>query len=160
MVGKVTALQDDAKAVFIQFDEKCKFKLNEPVNVSSKRFKRTLKQNSFYWSYLTWCLHPLGGDLESQGHFSVDAFHENVKAWIEAKHSHDFPMDKNFSTAGLDKKDFVRFFDLVNAELMIEKLGVDTSPFFKDYEKYSHWGEYNDPDFRRFMDEKVPETPF
>lgn len=155
MLGKVSAIQDDSKAVFIQFDQKCKFKLNEPVNVSNQRFKRTLKQNSFYWAYLTWCIHPFGGDLQSQGHFSVDAFHEDVKAWIEASHSHDFPIDKKFSTAGLDKKDFARFFDLVNAELMVEILGVDTSPFFIEYEKYRRWAEYNEPDFRRFMDEKV-----
>lgn len=160
MVGKVTAIQDDEKAVFIQFDEKCKFKLNELANVSSKRFKRTLPQNNFYWAFITWCVHENGGALCDQGHFSVNALHEDVKAWIEAAHSHDFPIGKKFSTAGLDKRDFGRFFDLVNAELMIEKLGVDTSPLFRDYEKYNRWSDYNDPDFRRFMDEKVPETPF
>jgi hypothetical protein len=160
MIGQVTAIQEDKKAVFVQFDEKCKFKQNESVNVSSKRFKRTPPQNRLYWAYLTWIIHPFGGDLQSQGHFSVDALHENIKAWIEAAHSHDFPIDKKFSTAGLDKKNFGRFFDLVNYELMIEILGVDTSPFFKDYEKYTKWSEYNDPDFRAFMDEKVSEVPF
>lgn len=161
MIGKVAVVQEDLKAVFVQFDEKCMFKLNESVNVSSKRFKRTLKQNAMYWAYLTWTIHPLGGNLQEKGHFSTDALHENVKAWIESTHSHDFLIDKKFSTAGLDKKDFGRFFDLVNAELMIEKLELDTSPFFDDYERYGHWVEYNDDsDFRRFMDEKVPKTPF
>ena len=159
MLGKIIETGQDT--IYIKLDDKSNFKLGEEVNVSRNKKKRTLKQNALYWAYLTWVIHPHGGDLESQGHFSVDALHENVKAWIEAKHSHDFPIDRKFSTAGLDKIEFGRFFDLVNAELMIEKLELDTSPFFADYEKYGRWIEYNDdPDFRQFMDEKIPKPPF
>ncbi len=154
MLGKVSVIQSDKKAVFIKFENPCKFKMGETVNVSNQKRKRTLKQNAFYWVFLTWLIHPYGGDLQSQGHFSVDALHEDIKAWITMTHKHDFDIRKRFSTAELDQKQFRKFFDLVNQELMVDILGVDTSGFWKEYEKYSRWVEYNSEDFQAYMDEQ------
>ena len=156
MLGQVRAVQDDKKAVFVEFEEPCRFKMGDTVNVSDQKKKRTLKQNALYWVFLTWCIHPFGGDLQSQGHFSVDALHENIKEWFTATHRRQFNINGKFSTTSLNKKQFKEFFDLVNLELMVDILGVDTSGFWDEYEKYYEWIEYNPEDFQAYMDEKLP----
>jgi hypothetical protein len=160
MLGKVTVIQEDKKAVFIEFDEPAKFKMGDLVNVAGKRKTRTLAQNAFYWCFLSWCIHSRGGDLQNQGHFSTDALHEDVKAWFKATHAYDFNIDKRFTTTELNTKEFTDFFEIVNKELMIEFFGIDTSMFWVEYEKYSKWTEYNSDDFKAFMNEKVSPTPF
>ena len=160
MLGRVACIEKGNKAVFVQFDEPCKFKLNEPVNVSSKRITRTLPQNRLYWVFLSWCIHPRGGDLQSQGHFSKDALHQNIKDWLKDTHPQDFNITKKFTTTELDKQEFNRFLEIVKQELMVEFFGIDISGFEIEYEKYGRWTEYsNSEDFRRFMDEKA-EVPF
>lgn len=77
-----------------------------------------------------------------------------MKAWIEASHSDDFPISKKFTTTELDKKEFGQFFDIINLELMVEILGVDTAGFWHEYEKYSKWAEYSGDNFRGYMDER------
>lgn len=157
MIGRITAVQEDSKAVFVQFETPGKFKMGEEVNVSTKKFKRTLPQNSLYWAFLTWCIHSAGGNLREQGHFSTDALHTDIKAWIESEHGHDFPIDKRFSTAELDKKQFAEFFNLISQELMVEILGVDTSGFWRDHERFTRWSEYNNDDMKAYLDEqKLP----
>lgn len=154
MLGQIRVVQDDRKAVFIEFDHPVKFKMNQIVNVSDKKKARSLKQNSMYWAFITWCINPFGGDLQSQGHFSSDALHENIKEWIMASHSHDFPIDQKFTTTELNRKQFTEFFDLVNQELMVDILGVDTSGFWAEYERFKEWAQYNEPDFKTFMEEQ------
>lgn len=160
MLGKITVVQEDRKAVFVELEQPGRFKIGDTVNVSKKKQNRTLKQNSMYWAFLTWCIHPAGGDLQSQGHFSKDALHENIKAWIKVEHKHDFNVEEEFTTTELDKKQFGEFFDIINHELMVEKLGLDTSGFWAEYEKYTRWVDFNNDDFRSFMDEQVSEVPF
>ena len=159
MLGRVTVVQDDKKAVCIVFDAPVKFKPDEQVNVTRKRKQRTLKQNRMYWAYLTWCIHPAGGNLQEMGHFSTDALHEDIKAWFKETHKEDFEIiDGKFSTAELDRQAFKRFFDIVNQELMVEFFEIDTSGYWRDYEKYGAWG-MADQDFRAWMDEEQ-EIPF
>lgn len=159
MLGKIVETGQDT--IYIKLDGKSKFKLGETVNVSPKKTTRTLKQNAYYWCFLTWCIHPAGADLQSQGHFSADGLHADIKAWIKDNHGHDFPIDKHFTTTELTKEEFHRFFELVNQELMIEFFGVDTTPFFVSYEKWGRWFEYgNNKEFRDFMNEQVPAVPF
>lgn len=160
MLGIIKVIQDDLKAIFIEFPDKCKFKEGEQINVSSEKKKRTLKQNALYWAFLTWLIHPFGGDMQSAGHFSTDGLHENLKAYTENNAPHDFPYDNKFSTRELTKEEFTRWFDWISQDLIVDKLGVDTSGFWAEYEKYGKWIEYNNDDFRRFMDEKVAPTPF
>jgi hypothetical protein len=132
MIGLIRAMQDDNKAVFIEFSTSAKFKMNQPVEVKVKRSIRTLPQNALYWSFLSWCISPEGGDLQSQGHFSIDALHEDIKSWFKSTHKHDFDIDKVFTTTELNAKEFGEYFEIVNAELMIQFFGIDTSGFFKD----------------------------
>jgi hypothetical protein len=159
MVGKVTAVQDDHKAIFVELEKPTNLKVGDEVNVSKQKHKRTLKQNSMYWAFISWCIHKNGGNLQAQGHFSVNALHDNIKEWIESAHSHDFPIDNKFTTTELDRKQFKEFFDLVSQELMVEILGVDTSRFWRDYEKYPKWSLYNRDDFKGYMDEIYHDIP-
>ena len=152
MLGQVKAVQKDKKAVFIVFDRPARFKMNQVVNVSDRKQVRTLKQNAMYWAFLSWCISPFGGDLQSLGHFSVDALHENIKEWLMATHKRDFNIDGKFTTTELDKKQFAEFFNLVNQELMVDILEIDTSGFWVEYERFKEWAQYNEPDFRTFMD--------
>lgn len=154
MLGRISVVQEDKKAVFIEFDRPVKFKMNQIVNVSDRKQVRTLKQNAMYWAFLTWCINPFGGDLQSQGHFSIDALHENIKEWIVATHRRDFNISSRFTTTELDKKQFREYFDLVNQELMVDILGVDTSGFWAEYDRFQKWAEYNEPDFRTYMEEQ------
>ena len=153
MLGQIRVVQDDQKAVFIEFDRPCNFKMSQVVNVSGRKQVRTLKQNAMYWAFLSWCINPFGGDLQSSGHFSVDALHENIKEWIVATHRHQFNIDSKFTTTELDKKQFAEFFDIVNLELMVEILERDTSEFWVEYDRFKEWAEYNEPDFRAYMEE-------
>jgi hypothetical protein len=158
MLGKVIETGQDT--IYIKLESNSNFKLNEVVNVSKKKKIRTLKQNAYYWCFLSWCIHPNGGALCEQGHFSSDGLHEDIKSWFTDKHKHDFEIDRKFTTTILDKQKFSQYFEIVNKELMIEFFGIDTSQFFRDYEKYGQWLDYTDKEFKEFMDEQVPTTPF
>lgn len=154
MLGRITVIQEDHKAIFVKLERSADFKINEVVNITKAKKKRTLKQNALYWCFLTWCIHPKGGDMRSQGWFSVDGLHTNIKAWIEENHAHDFPMDRHFTTTELTVEEFHSFFELVNQELFVEFLGIDTSGFWRDHEQYSQWVDYNSADFKAYMDEQ------
>ncbi|HBR28402.1 MAG TPA: hypothetical protein DD789_03070, partial [Firmicutes bacterium] len=136
MLGQIKVVQSDGKAVFIEFDKPVQFKMNQIVNVTGRKKVRTLRQNAMYWAFLTWCINPFGGDLQSQGHFSVDALHENIKEWIMASHGHDFLISKKFSTTELNPKQFQKYFDIVNHELLVDILEVDTSGFWQEYKAF------------------------
>lgn len=153
MIGQIAAVQGDQKAVWVLFHQPVNFKLNEPVNVSRKKPLRSLKQNSFYWSFLTWCISRKGGNLEEQGHFSPAGLHEDVKSWVKSTHGVEFRGD--FSTAELNRSDFRLFFDYLNLELMNEFFGIDTSGFFADYEAFKAEQEHEpEMSFREFMDSR------
>ncbi|MGV8130924.1 MAG: hypothetical protein ACP5N7_02365 [Candidatus Pacearchaeota archaeon] len=149
MIGKVAMISEDKRFIYIELEQETKLKLNQPVEVSRKHAKRSLQQNSFYWSYLTWCIKK--GGLMAQGHFSIDALHEDIKAWIKQVHKKDF--NEEFTTANLNKIEFAEYFNLVDYELMTEFFGVNTSHFHRDYEKYQEWLSYNpDGSFKQFLD--------
>lgn len=158
MLGKVTVVQDDGKTVFVELFAPAKFRAGEVVNVTKKRKARTLKQNRMYWAYLTWCIHPNGGNLQELGHWSKDALHENIKAWMVENHKEDFNIDGKFSTAELGRKAFSQFFEILNQELMIEYFERDTSGFWREYEKYGAWAA-DDQDFQAWLDE-TQDVPF
>ncbi len=157
MIGRISIVQDDRKAVFVELEGPTKLKAGDSVKITKKQKARSLKQNAFYWAYLSWCIHPNGGSLCDQGHFSVDGLHEDIKAWFTDQHKHDFEIEGKFTTTELNTKGFSDYFEIVNKELMIEFFGIDTSGFFKDYEKFCQWG---DESFNDYMSEKVPPPPF
>ncbi len=156
MIGKVTAIQDDRKAVFVQLENPADFKMGEIVSITKAHKKRTPPQNRFYWAFITWCIHPRGGNLIEQGHFSKDALHSDIKEWFESTHKHDFDIGKKFSTTDFDTKQFSQFFDIVERELMNGFFEINTSPFHDDYEKYTGWSDYSKADFGEYLDEKLP----
>ena len=160
MLGRIVVIQDDKKAVFVELEQPAKFKINEVVNISKKKKIRSLKQNAYYWCYLSWCIHPNGGALCDQGHWSIDGLHADIKAWFTEKHKHDFGINGKFTTTMLDKQKFSQYFEIVNKELMIEFFGLDTAQFFRDYEQYGRWLDYSDKEFKEFMDEQVAQVPF
>jgi hypothetical protein len=160
MLGRITVIQDDRLAVFVELEQPASFKVNDVVNISKKKKIRSLAQNSFYWCFLGWCIHRNGGALCDQGHWSSDGLHADIKAWFTDKHKHDFEIDKKFTTTILDKQKFSQYFEIVNKELMIEFFGIDTSGFFKAYEQFGRWVDYTDRDFKEFMDEQVGTLPF
>jgi hypothetical protein len=159
MLGKITAIQQDHKAIFIELETTASFKMGQVVEVTKAKKHRSIQQNRLYWAFLTWCIHPKGGALCDQGHFSTDALHANVKAWIESTHAHDFAFDKNFSTADLTTKQFNDFLELVSHELFGEILGIDTSGFELARGQYDKYGEYRSGSFKDFMDEQYNDLP-
>jgi hypothetical protein len=158
MLGVIKAIQDDKKAVFVELNKPADFHMGEEVNVSKPKRIRSLKQNAIYWTFLSWLINPKGGDLKSQGHYSTDSLHENIKAWLKETHPQQFEIDYKFSTTELTRKEFGEFLDIVNQELFVEFLGVDTSGFWAAYDQYI--GSNGTDGFKRFMSEYVPKVPF
>jgi hypothetical protein len=56
MLGRVTVIQEDKKAIFIQFDQPVSFKTNQPVKVTEHKKNRSLSQNRLYFGFLKWCI--------------------------------------------------------------------------------------------------------
>jgi hypothetical protein len=88
------------------------------VNVSQKRQKRTISQNSLYWLWLT-CIHNETGN-------DKDILHrEFAKKYLPKKSGHFFDevVEHPVSTTSLDTKQFTEYLDkiqvFVNAELGI-----------------------------------------
>jgi hypothetical protein len=132
MIGKVTAIQADQLAVFVEFDHPVNFKQGQRVEIKEHKSNRSLNQNRLYFGYLQWCISRDGGDLINEGHFSVDGLHADIKAWIQATYPNQFNYRELFSSAALNTKEFTDFIELVDRELMVKFFGIDTSPF---------WGE-------------------
>jgi hypothetical protein len=128
MLGKILSIQDDHKAAFIEFDAS-KLKMGDMVNIKKARSVRSLQQNRLYWAFISWCISPKGGDLQSQGHFSKDGLHEDIKQWFKSTHQHDFDIDEMLSTATLNTKEFTQYFEIVKFELMAGFFGIDVSKF-------------------------------
>lgn len=135
MLGRISVIQDDKLAVFVELTEPANFKIGQEVDIKKHKRKRSLNQNSLYWSWLTWCISREGGGLIDQGHFSTDALHQDIKAWIQSTHPHQFNVEAIFSTTNLNTKEFKEYLEIVDRELMVQFFEIDTSKF---------WGEVED----------------
>jgi len=82
--------------------------------------QRSQCQNALYWLFLEWCMDH---GLRDNGHFSRDAFHENLKAHFKIK-----------STANMNKVEFGKFFEEADM-FIVDFFGIDTSGFWANYEK-------------------------
>jgi hypothetical protein len=154
MIGSISGFSDDRLSLYIDFKVPHNFKGGESVSVSVKRSKRTIDQNSFYWSYLEWCI--LHG-LKDKGHFSPEALHSDIKIWIKETHGVEFKGD--FSTADLGIMQFAGFFNYVDRELMGQFFEISTYQFHQDYTDYKEWLSYQDDQeaatFRVFLEERA-----
>lgn len=130
MFGKVVSIQDDKLAAFIELEQLATFKIGDQIDIKKHKRTRTIQQNRLYWAWLTWCISPEGGRLIDKGHWSTDGLHADIKAWIQSEHPHQFNVDKLFSSAELNTKEFTDFIDIVDRELMVKFFEIDTSKFF------------------------------
>ena len=156
MNGKIIEADENHIEFTVHLDQPGNFKLGQEVTINQAKKIRSLKQNSFYWVFLEWLINPFGGDLQSQGHFSVEGLHEDIKSWIKATHEHDFKMDREFTTTELTRQEFKKFFDIVSQDLMVDKLGVDTSGFWQDYQRFENWQTTNPGGMSEYLAERMP----
>ena len=156
MIGRVTVIQNDGLAVFVELQEPVKFKVGEEVTINKAKKVRSLKQNALWWVFMEWLLSPHGGDLIDHGYYTVEAIHENVKGWFEYKHPHEFKIDKKFTTTTLTRQEFNKFVEIANLEFFIEELHVDVSGFWQDFERFAGWQENNPGSMSDYLSERLP----
>lgn len=90
---------------------------------------RSLSQNAFYWVFLQWLLDA--GLKDEYG--TTDELHESLKAAFLSK-PNSLGLLKIGSTAELNKDEFGHFLEKVN-KAMAENCGIDTSPFWQEYQE-------------------------
>jgi len=101
---------------------------------------RSLSQNALYFKYLTFLIEDCG--LKDQGHFSVEALHENLKEKLLSDKIFDRGKFKSIETATtttLDKVAFAEYLEHVD-HFVQEFFNVNTVPFWELYKKdYQLW---------------------
>lgn len=154
MIGHIQAIYEDKKQVLISFDIQPAFKQFQPVNVQRAKKWRTGQQNGLYFAFLSWCIHIKGGRLsETAGRFDVLGLHEDVKIWYRSKWPECCNAD--FSTAEMSRMEYSEFVQRVDYEFFVSKCGIDTSPFWSEYDNFKAWLEFNPGcTFKMYMDSK------
>jgi hypothetical protein len=137
MLGRISVIQDDRKAVFVEFDSPVSFKQGQQVDIKEHKRQRSLNQNRLYFGFLQWCISEDGGNLVEKGHFEVDGLHTDIKSWVQSEYPNQFNIKEIFSSATLNTKEFTEFIALVDRELMVKFFRIDTSRFWGDVEKES-----------------------
>jgi len=137
MNGKIICADDNHREFTVYLDQPANFKLGSEVEVKPKSKIRSLNQNRLYWAYLTWVISADGGRLIDQGHFSPDALHENIKAWITDNYPHQFSGKQinKFTTTELNTKEFNDYIDIVDRELMVKFFEIPTNRFWGEHER-------------------------
>jgi hypothetical protein len=96
---------------------------------------RTRDQNSLYWVYLNWLIEE--GGMKEHGHFSVQSLHENFRQHFLAEKTYtkgEFKAIAEATTTNLGKCEFGEYIGKID-QLVTGFLGIDTTPFWEEYEK-------------------------
>jgi len=132
--GKVlaTKIVDGKMLMKCQLDGKLP-KVGDHITVKFGKI-RSLSQNSLYWVFLQWLI---DNGLRDMGHFDAMALHMDFKAYFLSEKNFDRGQIKAIeeaTTTTMDKLEFGQYMDSVN-QLVIESLGMDTSPFWATHER-------------------------
>lgn len=108
------------------------FKMGDKVSII-KGSQRSISQNSFYWLYLTYVIE---NGAEEYGHFDPYGLHLSLKQHFLASKQlskGEWKELEEATTTDLSKSEFGEYMEKVD-HFVNETFGIDTSPFFADYE--------------------------
>ena len=127
--AKVLAVKDNLIKVEVA---KPRFKVGDNVHIV-KGSTRTLSQNNFYWTYLTYVIE---NGAKEYGHYSVEGLHQSLKAYFLAEKKltkGEWKELENATTTDLSKLEFSEYMDKID-HFICDTFEMDTSSFFEDYQ--------------------------
>jgi|WetSurMetagenome_2_1015567.scaffolds.fasta_scaffold34565_7 hypothetical protein len=130
-----TSGQDGIKLTSLEL-ETIRVKPGQKVSITKWVNSITPEQLRFVHAYFRFCIKS-GGDQAA--HYDAHAFWTDAKGWLKLK----YPHDKDYAKITLSNMKMIqleKILRVIDLELMQEKLEIDTSKFWCDYENYKNSG--------------------